>query len=253
MRIRALANLLFALVIATPASGLASEFSQPWNDVDAAIVLDPFAGNAIDWDKVATDRKVVAVIHKASQGLGRDAKYGSRRSEATRRGYLWGSYHLLTTADAGAQIGNYLAVTGNHPEETYAIDVECLDTSGACQSPAFKVSLAQVEAALREMKQRTGRLPLVYANHSVATALSARWSGKPEFRDVQLWYARFKATVSNFPRSPWTTYAIWQFSSEINCTPAACPYRVPGTARDMDLNVFHGTPKQLRAAWPLNK
>jgi len=253
MRIYTLAQLLFALAVATPACSVASEFSQPWKDVDAAIVLDPFAGNLIDWDKVATDKKVAAVIHKASEGLGQDAKYGSRRTEATRRGYRWGSYHLLTTADVGAQIGNYLTATGIHPEETYAIDVECLDTSSACKRPAFKVSVAQVEAALRAVKQRTGRLPLVYANHSVATVLSRSWTGKPEFRDARLWYARFKATVSDFPTGPWSTYAIWQFSSEINCMPTACPYRVPGTASDMDLNVFHDTPEQLRAAWPLNK
>lgn len=253
MRSFALIRVLFAFAVLAPSAGQAGEFSRPWNDADSAIVLDPFAGNAIDWDKVATDKKVVAVIHKASQGLGQDGKYASRRSEALRRGYLWGSYHLLTTANVSAQIDSYLTITGIHPDETYAIDVECLDASSKCQNKAFKVSLGQVEAALRLVKQRTGRFPLLYANHSVAKALSSRWRGLAEFRDVQLWYARFKSTVSDFPNSLWTSYAIWQFSSEINCNAAACPYRVPGTANDMDLNVFHGTPEQLRAVWPLNK
>jgi GH25 family lysozyme M1 (1,4-beta-N-acetylmuramidase) len=240
-----------ALVTASPAA--AGEFASPWKDAKSAIVLDPFAGNALNWDQVATDKKVVAVIHKASQGVGRDTAYAARKSEATGRGYLWGSYHLLTTADVGSQIDAYLAAVGVHGDETYAVDVECLASSGSCQSAAFKVTAEQVEAALRLVKQKTGRLPLVYANQSVAKALSARWSHSAEFAAARLWYARFKSTVTDFPSGPWKTYALWQFSSEINCTSAACPYRVPGTQPDLDVNVFYGTPEDLRSAWPLNR
>jgi GH25 family lysozyme M1 (1,4-beta-N-acetylmuramidase) len=239
-------------VFALSAPAAAGEFSQPWLEPQTAIVLDPYAGNSIEWDKVATDPRVAGVIHKATQGLGQDAKYPARRREAQVRNYLWGSYHLLTTAEVDRQIDNYLAVAGQNPGETYALDVECLDGLGVCQSTAFKVSVAQVEAALRAFQRKTGRLPLIYANHSVAKTLSARWSNEPEFKDVRLWYARFKATVTDFPKGPWPSYALWQFSSEINCA-AACPYRVPGVQSDMDLNVYYGTPDDLRAAWPLNR
>ena len=46
----------------------------------------------------------------------------------------------------------------------------------------------------------------------------------------------------------WSDYTLWQFSSEINCSPTkTCLYRVPGTAYDMDVNVFNGTEAALKA------
>jgi hypothetical protein len=38
-----------------------SEFSAPWSDATNAIVIDPYKQNAIDWDTLATDARVVAV------------------------------------------------------------------------------------------------------------------------------------------------------------------------------------------------
>ncbi|MGQ0445681.1 MAG: muramidase, partial [Beijerinckiaceae bacterium] len=43
-----------------------SEFFAPWSDGAKAIVIDPFEQNDIDWDKLATDKRVVAIIHKAT-------------------------------------------------------------------------------------------------------------------------------------------------------------------------------------------
>lgn len=53
-----------------------------------------------------------------------------------------------------------------------------------------------------------------------------------------------------FPGAP------WQFSSEINCTPAhpeKCLYRVPGTKTDMDVNVYHGSIADLKVKWPFKQ
>jgi GH25 family lysozyme M1 (1,4-beta-N-acetylmuramidase) len=228
-------------------------FSRPWDNPDTAIVLDPYAGNSIDWDQVATDKRVAAVIHKASQGVKTDDKYSDRKQQALAKGYAWGSYHLLTTANATTQIDHYLSLVGTEATESRAVDVECLQGESSCQVQSFKVSYATIEAALRRVKEKTGHFPLVYANHSVATKLSARWKDKAEFSDVKLWYARFKNNVTDFPTGPWSSYSIWQFSSEINCTASSCPYRVPGTQRDMDLNVYFGTAAQLKASWPLER
>src|SRR5262249_22630461 len=104
----------------------AGEFSAPWAQTDTAIVMDPFQGNSIDWDKVQTDPRVVAVIHKASQGLLSDSKYQQRKSDATARNFLWGSYHLLTTADITSQVDHYLQIVGSNANEVRAVDVECL-------------------------------------------------------------------------------------------------------------------------------
>ncbi|ESZ02113.1 MULTISPECIES: glycoside hydrolase family 25 protein [unclassified Mesorhizobium] len=233
-------------------SDTSDPFSAPWENSQNAIVLDRFKGNGIVWHKVKTDRRVAAVIHKATQGLGRDSAYATRKGEAKALGLKWGSYHLLTKSDVDRQISNYLQVVGNDTTETHAVDVECLSTSSDCQDGTFKVTFVQIESALRRMKSETGRFPLLYVNHSVAKELSRHWHGSTEFGGVPLWYARFKRHVTDFPEGPWHGYTLWQFSSEINCSAASCPYRVPGTDPDMDLNVYGGTVAALQAAWPLD-
>ena len=63
----------------------ADEFREPWNR-KAAIALDPFQGNAIDWDRVATAPKVVAVIHRATIGGRKDSKYGKENRKPRGEG-----------------------------------------------------------------------------------------------------------------------------------------------------------------------
>ena len=43
-----------------------TEFNEPWKDPKVALAIDPFEGNAIDWDALATDPRVVAIIHRAT-------------------------------------------------------------------------------------------------------------------------------------------------------------------------------------------
>ncbi len=252
---RTLANAILAL-FGSLVCASASEFSRPWLDSQSTLILDPYQANALDFSKLSSDPKVAAIIHKASAGLAQDDAYLSRRNEALQRGYLWGSYHLFTTADVNTQIDRYLDFVGIHPDETYALDVECLSSSGDCQRAQYKVSVASIELALRRFKDRTGNFPLVYSNGSVTAVLAPAFASTPEFASVKLWYARFKGDISSyFPNANWKSYTLWQFSSELNCKPApgSCPYRVPGTAHDMDVNVFNGSPDALKESWPLNR
>ena len=53
--------LLFGVALSMSAP--AGEFDQPWQDPNATLVIDPFHANAIDWEKLATEPRVVAVIH----------------------------------------------------------------------------------------------------------------------------------------------------------------------------------------------
>src|SRR6476620_7564679 len=52
-----------------------TEFIQPWNDTTRAIIIDAYYLNDINWKKMATDTRVAAVIHKASEGLKTDSRY----------------------------------------------------------------------------------------------------------------------------------------------------------------------------------
>ncbi len=52
-----------------------------------------------------------------------------------------------------------------------------------------------------------------------------------------------------FPIGNWDSYALWQFSSGINCGKRRCPYRVPGTLDDIDVNVAAMSSATLRPIW----
>lgn len=243
--------LLFANITAT-----AGELFRPWMDNANVLVLDPYEANELDLDKVSQDKRVIGIIHRASLGLcSVDRKYQSRRIDAKKHGYLWGSYHLLTTDDIKSQINCYLNIAGINHDETYAIDVECLDSDNDCKRKDYKVKPAQVVMALKYFVDKTGQTPLLYINGSAKATLAGVIAADHSLRDLRLWYARYRDDISSyFPDEQWKTYTLWQFSSEINCkpSPGECPYRVPGTAHDMDINVFFGSEQRLQELWPLN-
>src|SRR5437016_12532441 len=92
--------MLVAVVLsAIAALAQSPEFSEPWKNPKVALAIDPFEKNEIDWDLLATDTRVVAIIHRATIGDRADLKYAERRDEAKKRGYKWGAYHLGKPGD----------------------------------------------------------------------------------------------------------------------------------------------------------
>ena len=219
----------------------AAEFDAPWKDPSVALVIDPFYANSIDWNKLATESRVVAVIHKATIGTTKlDGGYAKRKAEALKRGYLWGSYHWGVAGNPVKQADFYIDTVKPGADELIALDLE----------DAQSKTLMNVDEAIlfvERVKERTGRYPVLYTNHSSAKLISAKYKDSV-FAKTPLWYARFKSRVSDFPKGVWSSYTLWQFSSELL---AQLP--VPGTKPDMDINVFNGTTDQLKAAWPLTK
>jgi len=245
---------LFLLLISIPLGATLTfaqtgEFNHPWTDQNTAIILDPYQGNSINWDKVATDTRVVAVIHRGTIGLREDTLYKTRRDEAKSQGYKWGSYHLGKPGDPIAQADFYLATIAPSDDEVMALDIESLDEDR-------DMNLADARRFLQYIREKTGRYPMLYGNHAVVKAISEKFPHDEVFSKAPLWYARFKSQVTDFPTATWGTYTLWQFSSEINCTPAQpekCLYRVPGTETDMDVNVYRGTVADLKAKWPFKQ
>jgi len=217
----------------------AGEFDEPWKSPEAAIVLDPFAGNSIDWDKLHSEPRVIAIIHKSTIGSSRiDPEYFTRKTEARQRGYLWGSYHWGEKGNPEQQADFYFDSVKPAADELVALDLE----------DATSATLMNADEALRfvrRFKQRSGRCPVLYTNHASAKLISERFRNT-EFANTPLWYARFKKKVTDFPRGLWQGYSLWQFSSEI-----LPQMPIPGTKPDMDINVYNGTPQDLRSKWPL--
>jgi lysozyme len=240
-----------ALILMAFALGSAqtSEFQEPWKDAHQAIVIDPYQENEIIWADVATDRRVVGIIHRATIGKRKDTKYAERKAEATRRGYRWGSYHLGKPGNPIKQADFYLDTVKPSADEVIALDIEGLN-------PATDMSLANARRFIRRIHKKTGRYPLLYANQAVVKQISDSYLRDKIFSKTPLWYARFKSLVTDFPTTTWETYTLWQFSSEINCKPdhpEDCLYRVPGTQTDMDVNVYQGTVDELKANWPFKR
>lgn len=240
--------LLFAI---TTFSQVKPEFSSPWKNKSIAIVLDVYHLDKLNWKAIERDKRVAAIIHKATEGSTvSDPKYLKRRAIAKKAGYKWGSYHLLTNKNIIQQAETYLAKIGNDiDDELLALDVEC-DVGSNCQSKYYKVTAKDIETFLKHIKQKTGRYPVLYANQRVVKSLSSTQSKNEIFKQTPLWYARYKKKVSDFPKGIWSSYTFWQFSSEINCKPRQkCLYRIPGTSKNLDLNVYNGTVEELREAW----
>ena len=223
-----------------------SEFRQPWKNPNIALAIDPYEGNEIDWDKLATDQRVVAIIHRATIGDRADRKYAERRKEAKKRGYKWGAYHFGKPGDPIKQADFFLDTVRPDKDDLIALDLESTDGTR-------HMSFADARTFIKRIKEKTGRYPLIYGNNEVTTAMSENHRDDEIFSQTLLWYARFKRNVTDFPQGLWKTYTFWQFSSEQNCSPAnrgACLYSVPGTDYDMDVDVYNGTIEELKSKWP---
>lgn len=246
-------RLLFAiaLLIGMELSAFAQspEFNEPWKNPNVALAIDPFEGNDIDWDQLATDKRVVAIIHRATIGDRADKKYAERKIEAKKRAYKWGAYHLGKPGDPIKQADFFLETVKPEADDLMALDLESTDATKHMSFDDARIFISRV-------REKTGRYMLVYANKVVTKAISEQFADRDVFAKTPLWYARFKANVDDFPKGTWNSYTLWQFSSEINCSPdnrAACLYTVPGTAYDIDVNVFNGTVADLRKKWPFTR
>lgn len=221
-------------------------FKKPWKKEESSIVIDAYELNSIDWDKMATDKKVVGVIHRSSIGMTTDTAYKERKKIALERGYLWGAYHLGRPGNTIAQADLFINLLNNEPNTLGILDLE--DTTNG----QF-MSIDEAAKFMEYVFEKTGRILVVYANDSTTKLLNQKMKNNHLFQQSKLMYARFSSNVTDFPVGIWPNYFLWQFSSELNCsTTGSCLYNVPGTKSDMDVNVFYGSRTELESEWNNN-
>jgi GH25 family lysozyme M1 (1,4-beta-N-acetylmuramidase) len=160
------------------------EFSKPWEDPTIALAIDPYEGNEIDWEQLAMDTRLVAIIHRATIGDRADRKYAERRDEAKKRGYKWGAYHLGKPGEPLKQADFFLETAKPAADDLIALDLESTDETR-------DMSLAEARIFIKRIKKKTGRYPLVYANNKVTKAISDQYGSDNVFSKTGLWYARF--------------------------------------------------------------
>jgi GH25 family lysozyme M1 (1,4-beta-N-acetylmuramidase) len=242
----------------------------PWKNPANAIVIDAYELNIIDWDAMLKDKHIAAFIAKASDGLPEVfACPGDKASEAykqcrtvwrkyavsrelfrTRRlvakanGLLWGAYHMGRPGNPVDQANHFLDYADPQPDELMVLDIESLD------STQF-MSLDDAQVFVGHIKTRTGRYPILYANHKVIEYIANHRDDYPVLARLPLWYARYRPEiVGAFPVGNWDRYFMWQFGSGDNCSERDCPYRVPGAMEDIDVSVAPMTKAELAKIWP---
>ncbi|MEM0900125.1 MAG: GH25 family lysozyme [Pseudomonadota bacterium] len=262
---------VFAVMVLGGASAAASEFNRPWKDKSRALVLDAYEFNEIDLTKVVTDQRVAGFIHKASDGMPEPYRctgntterkmcrtrwrryavgkelYRTRRDLAKALGLKWGAYHLGRPGNPIQQAQHFLDYADPREDEIMVIDIEDNNSKKW-------MSLEDAETFARYIHRRTGRWPMLYTNGSTTKYIGLDRGKYPLLSRLPLWYARYRSSIDGFfPKGNWDTYTIWQFVAQINCGRRSCPYRVPGTNRDMDVNVVDMTVDELKEAWPFDE
>jgi Lyzozyme M1 (1,4-beta-N-acetylmuramidase) len=259
--------------LASAADPARAEVRMPWKDPNTAIVIDAYELNTINWDEMLGDRRIAGFIAKASDGMpesyscapghGGDTfahcktmwrkyavsreLYQTRRALAKAKGLLWGAYHLGRPGNPIEQANHFLDFAAPTADEMMVLDLEDIDREKF-------ISLADAEIFVGHIKSRTGRYPVLYTNHTTAKTIARHRDLYPTLSRLPLWYARYKPDISGvFPMGNWESYALWQFSTMFNCSPRACPYRVPGTLPDIDVNVAAMSKAELAAAWPFGE
>src|SRR5947207_11198212 len=169
------------------------EFREPWKSPNIALAIDPFEGNEIDWDALATNKRVVAIIHRATIGDRADRKYVERRDEAKKRGYKWGAYHFGRPGDPIKQADFFLDTVKPTADDLIALDLESTDRSK-------HMSFDDARVFIKRVKEKTGRYPLIYANNEVTRAITEQYAADETFSHTRLRYARFRRAVTDFPK-----------------------------------------------------
>jgi GH25 family lysozyme M1 (1,4-beta-N-acetylmuramidase) len=247
-----------------------SNFSKAWKISGRALVIDAYEYNSIDWNAIKENKRVAGFISKGSDGLpppyycsGNPTEmrlckalwkrysvarelYHTRKTVAKAIGLKWGVYHLGRPGNPMAQADHLIDFAEPEKDDLIAIDIEGHD-------PAQWMSLEDAEVFAQRINARLGRYPVLYTN-----AWTARYIATHRFRykllsRLPIWYARYQPSIEkDFPRGHWKNYALWQFTSHINCHRKHCPMRIKGTPDDIDINVAPYTVAELKRAWPLS-
>lgn len=207
--------IFLTLLFQTISYGQTTDFnSKPWENQKYPIIIDPYQGNEIDFEKLIQDKKVAGIIHKASQGYSEDSNYKSRSIKAKSKGLLYASYHLGTKEDPIKQADFYLKTIADNLDEPMALDIEEIGGNN--------ISLKDAEKFITRLYEKTNRYPFIYVNNAVLNEINRLYEKNSIFAKCPLWYARFVSTLPNLNNKIWKKVTLWQFSCEINCCECKC-------------------------------
>jgi lysozyme len=200
-------------------------------------VVDLSHHNAVTSFADARAAGVVGVIHKATQGTEFvDATFDRHRVAATAAGVLWGAYHFARSGEVEAQVEHFLSVANIQADELPVLDFEPNSRDGT-------MSLAEAEAFVTLMYERTGRYPGLYGGQSFLRETVGDRPNSPLGR-CWLWIARYSSVAPIVP-SAWKRFVLWQYTDG---NAGMQPHQVPGIGR-CDRDKYDGDEETLRRLW----
>lgn len=175
---------------------------------------------------------IVAVIHKASQGIKySDPQYRTRQILAENEGLLWGAIHFGTKANGVMQANHFLRKVGDTSKILLVLDVERYKNEIMTQN--------QVENFIKIVQNRTRSVIMIYGSYNTLNNYST-----PFLRNIPLWIAYYN-TPLKVPYG-WDKWVLWQYTDGIK---GPCPHGVIGIGL-CDRDVFNGSIDKLKAFWP---
>lgn len=192
-------------------------------------------GAAIDWGQVAAAGYKFAFV-KATEGSYYVNPYYARDAAAARQaGMLVAAYHFAIPNDSPAVLQADLALDAAGDQTAagqtlpLVVDLEydpyaSSDGTNECYGLSTSQMTAWISAFAREVRRRTGELPVIY---TIQDWWKACTGGSQAFSADPLWVA----SAGTSPKLPlgWTSWEYWQFSSSAT---------VPGIAVATDVSYF---------------
>ncbi len=201
-------------------------------------VIDLSHHNQISSFQQIKDAGILAVIHKATQGLTyTDPTFSRHREAALEAGLKFGAYHFGIGGDAVAQAEHFLSVAGS--DGLLVLDFED-NTQGQ------SMTLAEAEAFVSHIYACTGRYPGLYSGHTLKEALVAANISQPSqtvLSNCWLWLARYGAAPVVPP--PWSQWTLWQYTDG---NVGDQPHTVDGVG-PCDREQFNGSAEELATFW----
>ncbi len=218
----------------TAAAATANTFGD--HGLNAVIDISHHNGANLNFQQ-AKDAGILAVFHKATQGLHYvDNMYATNEPAARAAGLLWGAYHFGEGADGAAQAEHFLDTVKPTADKPVLLVLDFENNpSGAT------MTLDQAKAFIQTMQQKTGRYPGLYGGSLIKQLLGSQKDdmlGKCWF-----WLAEYgpKAVVP----PTWPTWTLWQYTDgQVGPEHQA----VPGIGQ-CDRELFNGDAKALQALW----
>lgn len=202
--------------------------------INVVVDLSHHNGN-VDLNK-AKAAGILAVIHKATQGVGMfDSKYDVNRQKATAAGLLWGAYHFGTKANGAAQADFFLSKANADAATLLVLDYE--------PNGNLTMTLDQARAFVSRVKTVTGKYPGLYSGSLIKQQLGGQ-PIDPILSQCFLWIAQYASIPSNIPQT-WAAWTLWQYTDGVAGPP---PHTVDGIG-PCDRDQFNGTVEQLRQLW----